>query len=92
MSDASVVRLYPSEFLVGVLGLTPAERGVFITIQMVIWDKCRPVDMDHIRLARVCGMSRSALSKILDSLMDQGFIQRTPLGLICNFKIGEVVV
>jgi uncharacterized protein YdaU (DUF1376 family) len=82
MSDLPYIKFYPSDFLGGVSGLSPAERGVYITILCLIWDHNGPVKIDEGRLARRCGMPKAAFRKALASLMDEGKIHLTDDGLM----------
>lgn len=81
MSDTPFIKFFPGDFLGGVGGLSPAERGVYITLLCLIWDGDGPISMDEARLARRCGMPKAAFQKALSCLIDEGKIIRTPQGL-----------
>ncbi len=81
MSETPFIKFFPSDFLGGTSGLTPAERGVYITILCLIWDGDGPVAMDDARLARRCGMPKAPFNRILSALIDDGKIIRTDRGL-----------
>lgn len=75
------IKFFPSDFLGGTSGLSPAERGVYITLLCLIWDGNGPIQLDDGRLARRCGMPKASFKKALKALMDEGKIIRAPGGL-----------
>lgn len=81
MSDTPFIKFFPSDFLAGTSGLSPAERGIYITILCLIWDGDGPVEMDIARLARRCGVSKASFGKILESLLAEEKLVQTPRGL-----------
>lgn len=81
MSAIKHVRFYPSDWLAGTRGLTAAETGVYITLIALMYENCGPVQNDTARLARLCGTSSSAFSKIIKSLIGDGKISETQDGL-----------
>lgn len=64
-------KFYASDFLGGVASLSPAERGVYVTILALIYDNNGPVERRDARLARVCGCTVAAFKKSLDVLLDE---------------------
>lgn len=74
MSDTPFIKFYPSDFLAGVGDLSAAERGVYITLLSLIWDRNGPVEHDDRRLARRCGVPKPTFRKILVALIEQGKI------------------
>lgn len=74
MADAPFIKFYPSDFLAGTSGLSPAERGVYITLLCLIFENDGPVTRDDGRLARRCGLPKGPFRKILGALMDEGKI------------------
>lgn len=91
MSDLPFIKFYPSDFLGGVSGLSPAERGVYITLLCLIWDKGQPIEEDHARLARRCGMPKATFSRSLEALIDESKIVRVD-GLLTNERAEKVIV
>lgn len=81
MSDTPFIKFFPSDFLAGTSGLTPAERGVYITILCLMWDGGGPVALDDGRLARRCGMPKAAYLKAKKALIEEGKLVATPDGL-----------
>lgn len=49
-------RFFPADWIVGVVSLTAAERGVYISILALIYDHNGPIELDDRRLARACGV------------------------------------
>lgn len=72
MSDTPFIKFFPSDFLGGTGGLSPTERGVYITILCLIWDHDGPIDLDFARLARRCGMPKAAFEKTIAALIEEG--------------------
>lgn len=81
MSEMPFIKFFPGDFLGGTGGLSPAERGVYITILCLIWENDGPVDMDDARLARRCGMPKAAFLKAMTALIDEGKLHRTGSGI-----------
>ena len=70
MSDPWV-KFYPSDWLAGTSGLTAAERGVYVTIVMLIYENEGPITVDEGRLARRCGTTKAAFKKLFQGLCDE---------------------
>lgn len=81
MSETPFIKFFPSDFLGGTGGLSPAERGVYITILCLIWENDGPINLDDTRLARRCGMPKAAFTKALASLFDEGKLYRGETGI-----------
>ncbi|WP_170162070.1 YdaU family protein [Paracoccus siganidrum] len=82
MSDKAVhIALYPSDWLAGTRGLTPAETGVYITLVCMMYERRAPLQFDHARLARMCNCPAGTFKKILAVLIDEGKLIETPDGL-----------
>lgn len=82
MSQKAVhIALYPSDWLAGTRGLTPAETGVYITLVCMMYERQEPLPFDHARLARMCNCPAGTFKKILAVLLDEGKIIETPQGL-----------
>lgn len=89
MADAWV-KFYPSDWLAGTGSLTPAERGVYITIVCMIYENDGPVAMDRKRLARRCGAPAGSFARILDALIAEGKLHEGPDG-ITNKRAEELI-
>jgi len=74
MGEQPFIKFYPSDFLGGTSGLSPAERGVYITLLCLIYEANSPIKRDDSRLARCCGAPKAAFIRILDGLVAQGKI------------------
>ena len=74
MSDAPFIKFYPSDFLGGTSGLSPAERGVYITLLCLMYEADGPIPRDDARLARRCGAPKAAFRKSLTCLIEIGKI------------------
>jgi uncharacterized protein YdaU (DUF1376 family) len=74
MGEQPFIKFYPSDFLGGTSGLSPAERGVYITLLCLIYEASSPIKRDDSRLARCCGAPKAAFIRILDGLVAQGKI------------------
>lgn len=74
MGEQPFIKFYPSDFLGGTSGLSPAERGVYITLLCLIYEADGPIKRDDSRLARCCGAPKAAFQRTLEALIDQGKI------------------
>lgn len=75
------MKFYPSDWLAGSRGLTPAECGIYITLICLMYEKGAPVPRDDSRLARQCGLPRAGFRAILDKLIEQRKVTETDDGL-----------
>lgn len=91
MSDAPFIKFYPSDFLGGTSGLSPAERGVYITLLCLIYEMDAPIQRDDARLARRCGAPKAAFVRILNELLDQGKITEAD-GLLSNRRAEKALM
>ena len=66
------MKFFPSDWLAGTSGLTAAERGVYVTILMLIYENEGPISIDEGRLARRCGTTKAAFKKLFQALCDEG--------------------
>lgn len=74
MGEQPFIKFYPSDFLAGTSGLSPAERGVYITLLCLIYEHDGPIQRDDARLARRCGSPKAAFVRTLDGLIAEGKI------------------
>lgn len=75
------IALYPSDWLAGTRGLTPAETGVYITLVCMMYERQAPLNFDPARLARMCNCPAGTFRKILSVLLDEGKLVEVPEGL-----------
>lgn len=66
------IKFYPSDWLTGTIGLTAAEKGVYITILALIYDKGGPIPNNQKVLARRCEMTPAAFRDALSTLVSEG--------------------
>lgn len=85
MTDTPFIKFYPSDFLGGTSGLSPAERGVYITLLCLIYENDGPIPRDDARLSRRCGAPKAAFRKIIEALLEQGKLQEID-GLLTNSR------
>ena len=69
---ATHVPFYPSDWLAGVAGMTPAQIGVYITILMLIYDAGGPIFFDKRRLARRMCCPQNTFTTIIEDLIADG--------------------
>lgn len=67
-------RFFPSDWISGVSGLSAAERGVYVTLLAIIYDRGGPVERDDARLARQCGLPKAGFARALHALIETGKI------------------
>ena len=91
MGDKPFIKFYPSDFLGGTSGLTPAERGVYMTLICLIYEADGPIPRDDGRLARRCGSPKAAFVRSLDCLIDEGKITEEG-GMLSNNRAEKAIV
>lgn len=62
-------KFYPSDWLSGTRGLTPAETGVYVTLVCMMYENDGQLVRNDNRLARRCGCTSAAFKKIIDNLL-----------------------
>lgn len=72
MSKGPWIRFFPSDWLAGTRGMTAAETGIYITLISMMYERGEPIQMDHSRLARLCGTTPAAMKDTLTVLIDDG--------------------
>lgn len=91
MGDKPFIKFYPSDFLGGTSGLSPAERGVYITLLCLIYEADGEIARDDARLSRRCGSPKASFSRILDALICEGkLIERD--GMLSNKRAKKAIV
>ncbi|HKL70863.1 YdaU family protein [Salibaculum sp.] len=91
MGDTPFIKFYPSDFLGGVGGLSPAERGTYITLLCLIYEAGQPIPRDDARLSRRCGAPKAAFRRMLEALLDQGKITETD-GMLSNRRAEKALM
>lgn len=64
------IKFFPSDFLADTSGLSAAERGVFIILLCLMFEKDGPIVRDDKRLARRCGIPIRNFRRCLEALME----------------------
>jgi len=83
-------RFFPSDWISGVSGLSAAERGVYVTLLAIIYDRGGPVERDDTRLARQCGLPKAGFARSLQALIDTGKITEDGVWLSNNRAKNEL--
>lgn len=81
MSDGPWIKFYPSDWLTGTRGLSPAETGIYITLIAMMYEKGVSLTFDVETLARLCSCPAAPFRKVLDRLITSGKIDRDDTGL-----------
>lgn len=64
-------KFYPSDWLSGTRGLTPAETGVYVTLVCMMYENDGQLTRNDARLARRCGCTSAAFKKIIVNLLGE---------------------
>jgi uncharacterized protein YdaU (DUF1376 family) len=91
MGESPFIKFYPSDFLAGTSGLSPAERGVYITLLCLIYENDGPIPRDDGRLSRRCGSPKAAFVRVLDGLMAEGKIVEVD-GMLTNRRAQKSLI
>lgn len=91
MGESPFIKFYPSDFLAGTSGLSPAERGVYITLLCLIYEADGPIERHDARLSRRCGSPKAAFLRILEALIDEGKIVEDD-GMLSNKRAERAIV
>lgn len=65
-------KFFPNDWLAGTSGMTPSERGIYITIIALIYEMGEAVLHDEGRLSRRCGCNKSTFKRALKVLVADG--------------------
>jgi uncharacterized protein YdaU (DUF1376 family) len=74
MSGDPWFRFFPSDWMSGVSGLSAAERGVYVSLLALMYDRNGPLVRDDGRLSRQCGLPKAGFVRALDGLIATGKI------------------
>ena len=91
MGEKPFIKFYPSDFLGGTSGLSPAERGCYITLLCLMYEADGPIERHDARLSRRCGAPKAAFIRILDALIDEGKIVQSD-GMLFNKRAEKAIV
>ncbi|MBS3849706.1 DUF1376 domain-containing protein [Devosia sp. BSSL-BM10] len=70
-------RFFPTDWLSRIGDLSPAERGVMLTLVCLMFDRGEPLSRDDARLARQCGIPTAGFRTALAALLHQGKLAET---------------
>jgi len=84
-------KFFPSDFIAGTSGLSPAERGVYITLLCLIYEEDGAIPRDDGRLSRRCGAPKAAFTRILAELIEQSKITEKD-GMLSNDRAEKALV
>jgi uncharacterized protein YdaU (DUF1376 family) len=91
MGESPFIKFYPSDFLAGTSGLSPAERGVYITLLCLIYEADGPIERHDARLSRRCGSLKAAFQRTLEALINEGKIVEAD-GMLSNRRAEKAIV
>lgn len=80
MSEAPWFRFFPSDWLNGTHGLSLVQKGLYITMVAMMYDRGEPLKIKREALARRCSVTLRQVSDALDILIEEGKILDTPEG------------
>jgi len=89
MKRAPWVKFSPTDWISSVAVLRAAERGIYISLIMAMYERGKPLKNDVGLLARLCGASNSHFKNTLDLLIDEGLIILTDDGFLWNPQLNE---
>lgn len=90
MSGAAWIKFFPSDWLAGTVGLSALEKGVYITLLALIYDKGGPIRLNTRVLARRCETTPAAFMEALQTLLEDGKIVESN-GEIFNKKAEKII-
>jgi uncharacterized protein YdaU (DUF1376 family) len=91
MSGAPWIKFCPSDWIKGTVELSNGERGVYIDLLALIYDRGEPVKRDDASLARRCNLTVPTFTRILNSLVRQEEIVETAAGFLTNERAEKVL-
>lgn len=91
MSETPFIKFFPGDFLGGTSGLSPAERGAYITLLCLMYEQDGPIERDDARLARRCGAPKATFQRLLQALIDAGKIVQSD-GFLSNQRAEKAIV
>jgi uncharacterized protein YdaU (DUF1376 family) len=91
VGEKPFIQFYPSDFLGGTSGLSPSERGIYITLLCLIYEADGPIERHDARLARRCGAPKAAFLKALDALISEGKILHSD-GMLSNERAEKAIM
>ncbi|WP_370931066.1 DUF1376 domain-containing protein [Bartonella sp. DGB1] len=83
------VRWFASDWRAGVASMTAVEKGVYISLISLMYDKQSPITKDFKRLAYDAGCTVKTFIKALDFLLEDGKIIVTSDDKLWSTRVGE---
>jgi len=91
VGEKPFIKFYPSDFLGGTSGLSPAERGVYMTLLCLMYEQDGPIPRDDGRLARRCGSPKAAFIRAVECLIDEGKLTEVD-GMLSNNRVEKAIM
>lgn len=91
MNKSPWFKFETTPFLDGVLTLTAAERGVYITLLALMYDQNGPITNDAKWLSKRTGLSAATVRRVVDRLVSIGKFQIDEAGQISNKTAIDVI-
>ncbi|ENN89967.1 DUF1376 domain-containing protein [Bartonella bovis] len=82
------IRFYLDDWVSGTGGMTPEQKGIYLTLLIRMYDKKSPVKEDFKTLARVCNCTEKKLATVVDYLIKNDKLIQTDEGL-WNLRVEE---
>jgi uncharacterized protein YdaU (DUF1376 family) len=80
---------YPADFIAGTVAMTAEEKGAYIVVLNLIYDRGAPLVDDPQWLARVVGCSTRRWKQLRESLIEHGKVFITEDGKLFNKRAGQ---
>lgn len=77
-------RFFASDWLAATRRLRPAEIGILSLLLAMMHEEGKPLEEDHVRLARSCGTTKATFKCVLEGLITAGEVYRTGGKLWCK--------
>jgi uncharacterized protein YdaU (DUF1376 family) len=90
MGDMPFIKFYPSDFLAGTSGLSPSERGVYITLLCLIYEVDGEIIRDDARLSRRCGTPKASFVRTINALICDGKLTERD-GMLSNKRAEKMI-
>ncbi len=72
--DSPWFKLYPSDFMNGVRGLTPQQVGLYTMLLCKMYEEASDIEYHQLKLATYCNMRPTSFQKTFDQLVELGKI------------------
>lgn len=89
--EAPWVKWFSSDFLGGTSGLSPSDRGNYVTLLCLMYEAEGPIKADLVKLARRCGLPKAAFVRSLETLIEEGKIYRPTPDTLSNKRAESTI-